>query len=486
MADTLWAASGGGSSIDEGRQVVIDNNQNVFVLGLFTGSATVGNVQWTTSNPAVYLAKYAVGGEFQWAKQVMVDGLPAGTRLYSDGLAADPSGNLLVSMLGIRQIRPGVFDRSSFLMKCELNGRPLWSHTEPSATGLAGGGAENCLAVDSQGNAFVAQVIQASTMEDDWIFLFRKVNPEGTELWRTTGQAGSLSVPAAVGVDSKGHFVVAGRFYGQAVFGQTLLSATAGSDIFLAKINSDGSYSWAVSAGGENSEMTSGIALDSSDNIYLTGAPSPLLQKYDREGQFLWMQSVPGPGCYGDGVAVDSTGQVNVLGHYQGHLDLAGRSLDALPTAGTWATFLAQFSRSGDLVNLLNIATCSDFMAGRGMALDGDANVVVTGVFSGSASLGRFQLASSGNGKADTDTDMFLARFRPTAQGPSLQISRASDQIVLNWPAAAAIGFIPERASPTSRISNWQRAPGTPTLVGDQLLLTLPVAEEPWLFRLRK
>jgi hypothetical protein len=94
----LWAKSMGGSGIDIGYGIAMDNNGDAYVTGYFSsatadfnpgGSGGTLTNNTNTGRSDVFLAKYGVGGSFLWAKSM------GGS--FNDigyGVAVDPSGNV--------------------------------------------------------------------------------------------------------------------------------------------------------------------------------------------------------------------------------------------------------------------------------------------------------------------------------------------------------------------------------------------------------
>src|SRR5437667_314462 len=81
---------------------------------------------------------------------------------------------------------------------------------------------------------------------------------------RAGGTAADQGYGIAVG--SSGNSYVTGAFSGSATFGsgeanQTILTAAGGTDIFVAKYNSDGTLAWAKKAGGTGADQGNGIAI---------------------------------------------------------------------------------------------------------------------------------------------------------------------------------------------------------------------------------
>jgi hypothetical protein len=83
------------------------------------------------------------------------------------------------------------------------------------------------------------------------------------------GSGDDIGHAVAVGVDGSQCF--AGEFSSSVQFASTQLVSFGGKDAFLAKRDLTGAVLWAVQAGGSSDDWAQGLALDSNDNIYLTG-----------------------------------------------------------------------------------------------------------------------------------------------------------------------------------------------------------------------
>ena len=87
-----------------------------------------------------------------------------------------------------------------------------------------------------------------------------RLDSKGKYLWvvphgATNYYSLSGNHPHAVAVDSKGNATITGWFRDQAVFGSTTLTAAGKlADLFVARLDSKGTFLWAVSAGGQRKE----------------------------------------------------------------------------------------------------------------------------------------------------------------------------------------------------------------------------------------
>jgi len=64
---------------------------------------------------------------------------------------------------------------------------------------------------------------------------------------------------------------VTGKFAETAYFGTHILTSSGLNDIFVAKIDQDGEWQWAIKAGGSLPDEGAAISIDLAGNIYVTG-----------------------------------------------------------------------------------------------------------------------------------------------------------------------------------------------------------------------
>ena len=174
--------------------------------------------------------------------------------------------------------------------------------------GLLGGAVDETaesVAVDSSGNVYILGTASGSTIQ------IAKYNTSGTIQWQRTLGPGSASA-YGVAVDSSGNVYVGGYVIPGASF-----------DIQIAKYNTSGTIQWQRKLSGyPSNDYGVSIALDSSGNVYvggyttLSGSYYMQVVKCDNSGVIQWQRTLGGTGdSFGTGIAVDSSGNIYFCGY---------------------------------------------------------------------------------------------------------------------------------------------------------------------------
>ncbi|MFH1131869.1 MAG: SBBP repeat-containing protein, partial [Pseudomonadota bacterium] len=135
------------------------------------------------------------------------------------------------------------------------------------------------IAMDTNNNAYVTGFFQdqatfgtprltSKGYEDIFI---AKVLPSGQFDWAISTGESSTDYGYGIAVDTSNNAYVTGFFTNQATFGSTTLTSKGYRDMFMAKVLSSGQFDWAVSAGGSKEDHGRSIAIDAGNNAYVTG-----------------------------------------------------------------------------------------------------------------------------------------------------------------------------------------------------------------------
>ncbi len=379
QAPTWQDAVGPGAG--QGWSTAVDAAGNTYVTGSFYNTATFGAITLTSAGYDLFVAKRSPAGVWQWATG-------AGGSSYdtSTGVAVDGSGNVVVTgyfrsptitfgTTTLTNANAGEYDL--FVAKLTPTGAWQW------ATGAGGSGWDSGsgVAVDGSGNVVVTGYFDSPTITfgvttltnaGSFDLFVAKLTPTGAWQWATSAGGSRTDWSTGVAVDGSGSVVVTGFFFSSTItFGATTLTnASAGySDLFVAKLTPTGTWQWATGAGGIYDDFSYGVAVDGSGSVVVTGP------------------------FYSSTLSFGATTLANA-----GFSNLFVAKLT--PTgAWQWATGAGGTSPS----------STSSYDWSRGVAVDGSGSVVVTGYFSSSTlTFGATTLTNAGN------EDLFVAKLTPT------------------------------------------------------------------------
>ncbi|MFQ5865338.1 MAG: FlgD immunoglobulin-like domain containing protein [bacterium] len=257
------------------------------------------------------------------------------------------------------------------------------------------------IATGPEGNVFVtgyyigSTTFESTTISDGPIFV-AKYRPDGTLVWVSSADGTSNDKGYAIAVDVLGNAYITGTFsaFGNSTtFGDTTLTGTDGENIFVAKINSAGTWQWAVQAGSptgglQNNNFGTGTSVDAAGNAYVCGSfkstvdfgdtslvsagvSDMFVAKYDSAGAFQWARRGGGlSGDQADAITVDASGNSYVTGGFQGTVDFADTTFHS---AGDDDLFIAKYTTAGELEWLHSVGgTTTDHGHGIGLGASGD------------------------------------------------------------------------------------------------------------------
>ncbi len=411
-----WAVKAGGASNDNGRKIATDSQGNVYVTGWFASSVSFGTFSLnSTSGNDVYVAKLNSTGSWLWVVKANGTGDE-----YANDIVIDTNGNVFITGYFTSSVSFGSTNLStsgsdSYVAKLNQNGSWLWAAIAGSSTGHGNG-----ISVDSNGDAYVTGWFTTSASfgtnslsnggtEDIYV---AKINSTGS--WKWAVKAGSTTNNdggVGIGVGASGNIFVSGSFQASATFGSTTLASSGVFNVFVAKLTSTGSWLWAVKAGGGSYDHGGEISLDSNENIYIIGDyySSPCVfgsysisnagsndiyvAKLNSNGTWLWAKSVGSSGTDGGyGIVIDPIGGAYATGWFQSTVSFGNINLSS---RGGRDIFVAKVDASGSWDWALKSGgTASD--TGTGVAVDNNGNLFSTGIFSGTGYFGNTSFASSG------------------------------------------------------------------------------------------
>ena len=387
--DFNWVKQIGGTGNDVASEIEIDNNNDIYIAGRFTGtcdfdpSSNVANCISSGSSD-LFIAKYDSNGNYSFVRNFgsTVTGTP-----YISELDVKPSGkiNIVGSFYGNIDFDPS-----------------------PSAT----------------------NVLSSLTTSLTPAYFMAKYDLNGNHISAFTGtqKKGGTDETNSIVTDASGNLYVTGYFTGTVDFDpstiQNCLVSNGLEDIFIAKYDPNGNYLWAKNIGNTNNDRANSIKIDNSGNIFITGYISTLADfdpsaatytissgayyaKYDNSGNFLLAGSIPN--AFGNSIAIDLSGNIYITGYYTGTSDFDPSSgVFNLTSMGNEDVFIAKYNNTGALAWAISLGGINPDIA-NDIFVSPSGGVYITGQFQGTAdfnpSTTTFNITSNGA------TDIFYAQY---------------------------------------------------------------------------
>jgi parallel beta-helix repeat protein len=477
--DFLWVRTAGGGGADVGHQIAVDNAGNSYIVGYFNSTNfSIGGIVLTNNFPSSptwdgFIAKYDTAGNVVWATKfggtnndrgwgIAVD---TNRNCYVTGFFS--STNFLIGGVTLTNFSPNG-NNSVFVAKLDTDGNLLWAHGPDAGYNSSG----YQVAADNAGNCYVTGnfygtntfggIRLVSSGSSDAFLL--KYDPAGNLLWARQAGGTGLDGGIAVALDTAGNpYLLADIRSTNAAFGSIALSVRGTNtcqNFVVAKYDQSGNALWAKAFGGISVDSATGIAVDKSNNCYITGNTSSsnvyfgsiivsnaynllpdtalFIAKLNPSGNPVWAVAGQGNNNVASmGIALDPFGNSYIAGFFlSATFALGGVTLtntEPNPISGGPADiFVARFDPYGNLMRIIQVTGTNDQRA-FSIAVDSKANPYITGWTQGTNVLfGSIAVTNA-------YLDLFVAKLDPDY--PVLQMQSGNDPafcmpglMVLLWP----------------------------------------------------
>lgn len=289
----VWAKNMGGLGSDAAWAIATDQDNSVFITGLFNITADfdpdVGTANLSTNgSDDAFVEKLDSNGNFVWVKQIGSSNSDIGY-----GITTDIDGNILTigKFRNTIDFDPGPGSASIsatgsddvFLQKLDKNGDYVWAG-KFGGTGFDQGYA---VATDDQKNVFITGYFNSTADFDPGAGTFNlvsngsfdlfveKLDSSGNYVWAYGFGSSSLDIGRGIAANASGDVFVTGSFRNTVDFdpGPDTLALTSGGtdDFFILKLDAAGDLGWGLQFGGTQIDNGNAIVTDPSGNIYTTG-----------------------------------------------------------------------------------------------------------------------------------------------------------------------------------------------------------------------
>ncbi|MEG4057948.1 MULTISPECIES: SBBP repeat-containing protein [unclassified Microcoleus] len=331
--------------------------------------------------PETTLAIGKLAPSFEWLKQF---GTPNDDRFQSAAL--DSAGNVYLTGSTFDPLSGTNPSTNAWVAKYDSSGSQLWlkqlggSNNYPSEVTVNSGGN-----IYLTGSTAAASPLGSFDKYDAWV---AKYDGTGSQLWLKQFALGNFDdFPSDLAVDTAGNVYLTGTS------GYTTSGAGGGpKSAWVAKYDDSGNQLWLKNVNSDTHDISDGIKVDSSGNVYLTGTNYNFSKgyppdvdtwaaKYDSNGNQLWLKEFgTADSDYGEitapsDLAVDSAGNLYLTGETNG--SLGG------PNAGSEDIWATKYDSNGNQLWLKQFGSPEDDFRPN-LALDSAGNLYLTGETNGS------------------------------------------------------------------------------------------------------
>ncbi|MFM9985475.1 MAG: T9SS type A sorting domain-containing protein, partial [Flavobacteriales bacterium] len=281
----------------------------------------------------------------------------------------------------------------------------------------------NALLLDGDENIYIAgdfegtvdfdpgvNVVQAISLgaHDSYV---AKYSPTGELIWAKFFGAFQQQGITGMDMDNEGNLIFTGNFQytvdfdaNDGVAELTPLVNESSEDVFVAKWTSNGEFVWVKQLGGMGSQSSFSMALDTQDNILITGNFTDVMDcdpdageflltpigtnftafivKLSSNAEFLWAKQI-GDGSQDIGMIVKTDDYLNIYyaGHFDGTVDFdGGLNGGELTAYGSRDVFICKLAFDGSFLWVSRFGG-AETEHPVDMDIDTDGNVYVTGFF---------------------------------------------------------------------------------------------------------
>lgn len=390
------------TSIDA-KGIEVDEDGNVIVLLRLSSSGTVDcdpstevyNIISAGENDIV-ICKYNPQGELIWAKQIGGTGNDIG-----DNLTLDLEGNIYFSgnFQNTIDVDPGPniynltagFSSAGFVIKLDTFGNMIWVKYYPLGI--------SCFKIDGDSNLLISGTFQGTRDFDPGAQVFNMTSVGSSDIYiAKLNDSGNLSWAVQIGgtqfeniismdIDIDGNVYLTGNFSFNADFDpgddQYYLTSQGNMDVFIERINSDGTFGWAFQIGGEDNDYARQIKFDSLNYLYITGVykgtvdfdPSPAvftqtsialknmyISKLDLDGNLIWAKQLSCETNISESIGairIDESNNIIIAGQYAGTVDFdpASATTTYSTSLGGFDLYISKLNSNGELLGLTTLGS---------------------------------------------------------------------------------------------------------------------------------
>ncbi|HFE38724.1 MAG TPA: hypothetical protein ENK06_09975 [Gammaproteobacteria bacterium] len=285
----------------------------------------------------------------------------------------------------LASLNPGV-DNDIFITKHSKHSLLLWSKQ------LGSKDADNItdLVIDAANNLYLTGYSYgdfSGTNNGGADIIVLKLDSDGNLIWQKQIGAEQDDIATAIQLDANNDLIIAG--YSDTDFNGNNSSGL--KDIIVMKMTTDGTQTWSQQFGTFTLDFANDVATDSENNIYITGYTEGdfgtgnagltdiFLSKLDSSNTIQWTRQIGSSlDDQARALAIDSSDNIYITGFSNG-------SLNSNTAFGGSDQFILKYDKDGVLLDSAQMGTSADDQA-YGMVIDDNDNILLTGYSNGDLS----------------------------------------------------------------------------------------------------
>lgn len=256
-----------------------------------------------------------------------------------------------------------------------------------------------------------------------FLFLFIYFGVFSQANWAWVNNAGGTGDDRATAIcrDNMGYSYITGSFNGTVSFGSgNSLISYGGSDVFIAKYNSNGQFQWAKKAGSSSNDKGLDIKIDKQGNILVLGwhaansffgttqlstadGANSFIAKYDNTGQLIWVKKLGG---YARSFSIDEANNIFIAASFSGSVKVENTSITSTGNDDIW---FGKFNSNGNLSWIRKIYGSNGDETPISIAISHDNKILLNGRINGVCNFEGGGVISNSGGSSNED--MFLVKY---------------------------------------------------------------------------
>jgi uncharacterized delta-60 repeat protein len=305
----IWTKQWGTGKMDFAISTFIDSSDNIFIAGL-----TYGEIDGVShfGESDIFITKLNSDGAKLWTKQ-----FGTGDTDIVYGATVDESDSIFIA--GGTQgpmFEELIWEIDAFVMKLDSDGTVEWG----KQFGTKSYNYATTITTDFDGNVYVAGI--AYDLSGNLDFFLSKFDTNGVALFEKEWGTEFIDNAEAVFIDNNGNVFIAGTTYGS--LNEEI--NTAGADIFLKKMNRDGTELWTKQYGTQIDYISNSAISTSDGSVFITGSvydnltnPELFLKKINGDGTELWTEKWGTQfEDYTESIFADKNDNIFITGHTKG------------------------------------------------------------------------------------------------------------------------------------------------------------------------